>query len=247
MTRLQWIALALVALLVGILVTAPARLLLPLLPAEQVVVQGLQGSLWRGSAGAVLVRTSSGFFHLGAVDWRLSPLSLLTLSPGIHFNSEWGQQRLRGYARVSGADSLTLDDFEGQLSASLAQRFAPVAIDGPLQIQLEALAVEDGLPVSAQGRVVWENATFVSRAGPQPLGTYVLLLDSPEDGVMEGEVQTLVGPLTAEGTAELRGRSYSVTALLRSEGPLYPAIEESLMLFAVPRGDTWRVDLEAEI
>ncbi len=247
MNRLQWTGLGIVALTLALLISAPARLLLPLLPEQRVLVDGLSGSLWRGAASAVKVRTDAGYFHLGKVTWQLSPASLLTLAPGIHLDSQWGQQRVQGYIRISGSDSIEVAGVEARFPASLAQQFAPVAIAGSIQLQIEMLAIDGGLPVRAIGRVVWEEAVFASRAGPQPLGTYVLLLNSPEQGRIEGEVQTLAGPLQAEGQASLRGRAYDIDVKLRNEGPLYPAIEESLMLFAVPRGDTWQVTLAAEI
>ena len=83
-------------LLISLVLSAPARLVGLVLPGEQIVMQGFNGTLWRGFASRCLLRTESGMLHLGAVSWELGPLSLLTLSPRLTLDARWGRQRISG-------------------------------------------------------------------------------------------------------------------------------------------------------
>ncbi len=77
-SRLVWAALLALLLLVNLVVSAPARLLNLALPGQQLLLHGLAGTVWHGSAGSVMLRLPQGYLQLGAVHWSLRPLSLLT-------------------------------------------------------------------------------------------------------------------------------------------------------------------------
>jgi hypothetical protein len=63
-------AAALILLFVGALVvTAPARLLYRVVPGDQLLLRGLAGTVWQGSASGVLLRLPQGYLQLGAVQW----------------------------------------------------------------------------------------------------------------------------------------------------------------------------------
>jgi hypothetical protein len=52
---------------IALVYMTPARVLAVLLPGEQVLLQGYQGTLWRGSASRALVQVGGGYLHLGTV------------------------------------------------------------------------------------------------------------------------------------------------------------------------------------
>lgn len=243
-SRFGWgIAVALV-FLAALVVYAPARLLGLVLPAEQVVMTGFEGTLWRGGASRCLLRLPPGFLHLGSVSWSLDPASLLLLSPRLRVSSQWGSQTLNGKLRLRGAQDIDLADFDMRTSAALVQHFAPLAIDGAFSVQLEQLSVRDGLPHSARGRAVWQDAGFQSPRGRVPLGSYALDIEQPPGEVLVGEVVTLSGPLQAEGRIELRERVYAVDLLLGSDETLDSQLQDALALMAAPEGERYRISLE---
>lgn len=237
---------ALVLVFLAILIaTAPARLLNRVLPGEQIVLAGVEGTVWRGSASRCMLQLPPGYLHLGAVKWSLDPLSLLLFSPRITFASSWGGQVAEGQLRLRGQKDLDLRDLELQLDAELVQKFAPLAVDGMLSAQFEELALRDGLPYSASGRLVWQDAGFQSPRGRVPLGSYAVDVAQAPGEALLGDVITLAGALRAEGRVELRGRTYRIDVALRGDGPLDDQLNDALALMAAPQGDGYRITLES--
>lgn len=237
---------SLVLVFIAVLVaTAPARLLTYLLPGEQIVLAGVDGTVWRGSASRVMLQLPPGYLHLGAVNWSLDPLSLLLFAPRISVESAWGGQVLEGELLLRGSRDIDLKDFEMQIAADLVQKFAPLAVDGVLSAQFERLALRDGLPHSARGRLVWQDAGFQSPRGRIALGSYALDLAQEQGEALVGEVLTLGGALRAEGRVELRGRAYEIDIALRGDGPLDSELANALALMATPQGDGYRIMLQS--
>ena len=247
MSRLSLGLVAALLLLVFLLATAPARLLLAVLPEGQLQMQGVSGTLWRGSASRALVQSNAGLFQLGKVDWRLHPLSLLTFSPRLQLDSQWGQQYLRGTAVMRGSEDVDLMDVDARLPASLVRQLIPLELAGVFTLQAPELSVRDGLPVEAEGRLVWQQGGWVAPGGARPLGDYALDFSQASGGVLLGEVITLAGDLLAEGSVTLQGHDYSVNISLSGPGLEDQQLQQALQLVAVPEGDAFRVKLNGAL
>jgi hypothetical protein len=232
---------------VSLVASAPARLLGALLPGDQVTLQGFEGTLWRGSASRALVRTPAGYLHLGALDWSLHPLSLLLFAPRLTLDSAWGSQSFRGDIVLRGSGDLDLKDVEALVAADLLRQFAPVALGGNLSLQVGELLLRDALPVAGEGRLVWQGGSWQSPQGPLPLGTYVLDFRQATEQKMEGEVITISGPVTANGTVALEGIAYDIDVLVGSKRPLDPQLQQALSLIATPVGQEYRVQLQGDL
>ena len=237
------------ALLLGVslVVSAPARLLNLVLPAEQVLMQGFGGTLWRGSASRALVRAGPGYLHLGAVHWSLDPLSLLLLAPRLTLSSVWGNQVISGDLVLHGAQDIDLYDFEVVVAADLLRQFAPVAFTGSLSAQLGNLQLRNGLPHSGAGRLVWQNGGWQSPGGLLPLGTYALDFYQAPGEMLQGEVVTVSGPVAANGTVELQNRNYRVDILVSSRVAMDDQLQQALSLIAAPEPQGYRVVLNGEL
>lgn len=245
----SWVTLAgfLALLFVVVLVaSAPARLLYLFVPAEQLLLQGLSGTVWRGTASSVQVRLPQGYFHLGKVEWKLRPLSLLILAPRVAMESVWGNQTLSGDLVLRGKRDLDVRELSLQLNAALLTKFAPVALDGVFSLQLAGLRLRDGLPESADGRLVWQGAAWRSPQGLVPLGSYTMEFKQPPGEVLRGDVLTLAGPLQAMGYVELDGRRYGVDILMGSDSALESQLEQMLSLIATPEDTNYRISLDGE-
>lgn len=238
-------AILIVVLAAALLSAAPARLLALVLPADQVSLQGLDGTVWQGSASRCVLQLPQGNLHLGAIRWSLSPLSLLRLAPQVTLNSQWGAQRINGELVLRGARDVDVRQLEMEVAAQLVQRFAPLAIDGNVSLQVQQLSVRDGLPASANGRMVWQDGGFRSPRGRVPLGTYALQFEQPPGEALRGQVITLAGDLQAEGEVALSGRQYRIDVLVSSAGEFDPQLKQALSLMATPEGPNYRLRLEA--
>jgi len=232
-----------VVFLVGLIVYAPARVLLWVLPGEQVALQGVQGSLWNGRASQCVLRLPQGNFHLGSIAWSLEPSSLLLLAPKLHLNSEWGMQRLSGEVVLRGAQDFDLRDFDLSVAAELLQRFAPVLVEGVLAAQVESLSLRDGLPHEGKGRILWQQGSFRSPKGSVALGSYAVDFHQEAGEPLLGEVVTIEGPLQAAGKVSLNQRQYTVDVFVNSEAQLDPQVKQAFDLMATPVDDGYQVKL----
>jgi general secretion pathway protein N len=244
---LRWASIGalLMVLLVALFAGAPARVLPSLLPAGQVQLAGVNGTLWHGSASRALARTPMGTMQLGQVSWRLRPLSLLALSPTVEFDSQWGEQRVNGVLTVKNRNTLGLRDVEAHIDASLLRQLAPVAVDGQFSLLATRLDLRDGLPAGAEGRVLWERGAWKSPRGRVPLGSYAVDFSQADASVpLTGEVLTLDGPIPATGSVRLEGRDYQLDVRIGGDGPLDPGLAQALSLLARPVGEAFELHLE---
>jgi general secretion pathway protein N len=246
MSRLVWAAVLVLLLFVHLVASAPARLLGLVVPGGQLLMHGLAGTVWHGSASGVLLRLPQGYLHLGAVQWSLQPLSLLLLAPHLTVNSEWGNQTLAGELVLRGQRDLDVLNLEGQVAADLLRHFAPVALDGMFNAQLARLQLRNGLPYSAQGRLVWQDGGWLSPRGLVPLGSYALEFQQAPGDALQAEVITLSGPLQASGALQLQERHYQVDVLLGSEDVLDAQLQQMLSLIAVPEDADFRIGIEGD-
>ena len=247
----RWLALALLILVVvTVLMAAPARVLNHFLPSSSIVLQGISGSVWNGQAAGCLVRMPGGFMQLGQTHWTVSPLSLLLFAPRVSVNSQWGEQRLRANVTYRGADYMRASDVEARIDASLLQAFLPVSLDGTLVLTLESVEIKRGVPLSMVGRLVWEDATWLSPQGAISLGSYAV--DSRQvERELQATILTITGPLLADGLIKLSHKdetaSYELALELGSEGGMNPQLQEALSLMASPTDTGYRLVLQGQL
>lgn len=246
MSRLAWGAALVLLLSVSLLVSAPARLLNLMLSADQVVMTGFDGTLWHGSASRCLVRVGPGYLHLGEVQWSLDPLSLLLLAPRLTLGSAWGRQTIEGELVLRTQQDMDLYNLEVQVAADLLRQFAPVSLTGTLSAQVSQLQLREGLVHSGSGRLVWQSGAWQAPRGPVPLGTYALDFATAEEGMLQGQVVTIAGPVEAAGDVQLQGRAYQLDIMISSQGELEEQLQQALSLIAAPEAQGYRAKLNAE-
>jgi general secretion pathway protein N len=222
-------------------------LLLYVVPANEVIMQGFSGTLWRGQANRVLVATGSGYIQLGRVHWSLNPLSALTLSPSGRLDSEWGKQKLSTDLQITGSQSVEFEHLDGLFSVQLLRAFLPLSVGGDITVQLEHLKLESGLPRQVVGTVVWQDAVWESARGVVPLGNYALELEQAPGAALNGEVITVTGAVAASGEVTLAGDNYSVDISVKADPDLNEQLREALSLIAqtVPGG--YRVKFDGKL
>lgn len=243
--NVRWWLAGLVLLLIAVAASAPARLLAAVLPPG-IIMEGFDGTLWSGRAARAQVLVNNKAFALGAVQWRLAPLSLFSLTPRLSVESVWGDQQLAGDIVLRGTDSLLLRDASGSIDARVTRNLAPLYVGGRFRFDIAAMEIRDARPVSMAGQLVWQDALWTSRQGDVPLGTYVLKLDG-DDGVLAGDVLTLSGPLQVRGPVRLEGRRYKVDLALTGPATQNDGLQDSLRLMAVPVDTGYALALEGEL
>ncbi len=223
--------LALGAYGVFMLVTAPARVVVPdlvgVLPAS-LRVADIRGTIWDGRL-ALFVSTSSGADPLSRVRFRFTPLTLIEGRAGydLHFaGAVHGRMRVAAGRKVRVFSDLAVTAPAGTLAALIpaAQDFGPGG-----DLTLHARRLVWGPHPSGQGTLTWEQAALVS-APVNPLGSYAAHF------VLTGQalsyrVHTLTGPLRVTGrgryrlaagdlsfTGDVRGRGLRLGGLVQNMG-----------------------------
>jgi general secretion pathway protein N len=236
-----------ILLLVCLIAAAPARLLLYVLPANEVVMQGFGGTLWRGQANRVLVAAGSGYIQLGRVQWSINPFSVFTLSPSGRLNSKWGKQQLSTDLKVTGSQSVEFEHFDGLFSMQLIRAFLPLSVGGDIAVQLERLTLEEGSPTQVAGSVVWRDAIWESARGIVPLGSYALELEQALESDLNGEVITITGAVAASGKVALAGENYSIDISIKADPDLNEQLSEALSLIAQAVAGGYRIKFDGKL
>lgn len=199
----MYILLALLVYGLFLLVTAPARFVVPYverdLPPSLRVVD-VRGTVWSGHL-RLLVRAATGFRTLSRVgfDFSILPLVQGRLAYVLHFSGP-----LRGRTRAAlGTQTAELSDVNVAADVTTLSAFVPAAQDfgpsGTLEVKSPRLLW--GPKPAGQGELVWENAALVS-APVNPLGSYEAQF------VLHGmslhyRLQTLRGRLTVRGRGQI--------------------------------------------
>ena len=241
MKRFGWlIALGILALLLFVLATLPAGVAAGRLEKLGVQATAFSGSIWRGRAEGLAWRNAP----IGALDWSISPLSLL-----------------RG--RVAGHAVLVRDDgkFESDFSASFGGdlQLAGTAFDLPVAA-LSALPL--GIPKGWQGRARGRFDEIVVTGGwpetvrgsldmddlvaPPPRSTnvggfHVVMPHPKATGVaslpehLSAQVTDKQGPFSVEGQLSVaKDRSFLFEGMLAARGEVPEAMRHSLEILGPP-------------
>ena len=233
-------------LLLILLVTVPARLLAFVLPADRIHLSGYSGTLWNGAAAQAALSIGPDWISLGSIQWSLSPLSLLMLSPRIELHSEWGRQRLEMDMRVSPGGALRVYRLDSRFPASLVRQWLPVQLRGDISLSVQDLALAGKTLKSGSGKLTWQRAYWIGNNSGQNLGDYLLEFRVGESGRLTAEISTLGGPVQAAGTLSVQGRSYSVDVRLGSREGFGMEIGSALQLMAAPVDDGYHLKFESK-
>ena len=219
-----------VTVLIGLIVQFPARIAYHAFVPDSVRLTGISGSIWRGQAA----EGQLGSLYVSDIAWSVRPLALLTgrLAVDLSLNPAGGFVETR--ASVSLAGNAELTNVEGGITIAALQGLIPMpGIEGNLRLQLEELAVSDGLPVSATGTV--EVFGLVVRGlSPTPIGDFRAQLAST-DGAVSGSLEDLSGVLDIAGSLRISpDRSYVLEGLVAPRPTAAESIVSQLRLLGSP-------------
>jgi len=230
--------------------TAPASLLVALLKpiAPQLELQIPEGGFWRGRAGAAFWHNNDQRFALGAVEWQLSPWSLLWLHPGAHITANYGQQFIDANVRLSPLGAVQLRDVRAALPVAALAHWLPMPADGLLGLKLARVEIarRDPQVRELQGEASWQQAAWQWSSRWVALGDYSCQLEMKESArihvVLQGQ-----GALAASGeaTVNLKDKDYALQLLLSPAASLPQEFRDGLGLFLGGQRDAqghWQIN-----
>ena len=234
------------ALVIALLVTrAPASLLGNALPPA-VNVTGLAGTVWKGEAAYVEIPLQAKPFALGRTSWTLNPMGLF-FGDVIRLRSDWGSQTVDVSVSPALNGSFDVNDAQLRIDLGWLRQLLPFYVGGQLKADLASLTfTSDGRPTTANGRVVWENATWRAVGGDVSLGSYAVDVTTSDAGI-RATIITLKGALEVDGSVTIVGDSYRVMANLSGPAARNEAFQQAIALLAVPNGSGYRIELSGTL
>jgi general secretion pathway protein N len=234
MKRWAWLG-ALVGVLMGLVVAAPAAWLAPLLgqaSAGRIQLLGVRGSLWDGS-GQLVLRDGAAGSSVAVLPtplaWSLRPhTGGLSLSVSSDCCTEGGLRAELGRA-VDGWGVRIADGASRWPTALMAGLGAPwntVGLQGMASLRTQGLSVEWSADTwQMRGSAVLEATDLASSLSTlRPLGSYRLRLDSGPAGSVLVQVETLSGPLRMTAGGDWKGQRLH----LRGEASAEAGAEDAL-------------------
>ena len=192
------------------LTSLPASTVGLFLPKEKLSLELFHGTIWNGGAMRSSIRTSQGPFKLGHLEWTLSPVSWLAMSPKIRFQTNWGGQSFSGIWKIGFSKRMELIDSRGLIDVSVLNRLFPLSVDGILEWDLDNFfySFEDKL-IGGEGRLEWRGAKTFVDGRAFPLGSYSADLVQVSKEKTTIELLTVKGPVSITGILSIDQGGYS--------------------------------------
>ena len=151
--RSAWLAGAL-ALLIALVVIAPAALIPHVVSSPHLRLESTQGTIWRGGADTFLDNQ-----HIGVLSWRVKPLDLIKGKLTVDLLLE------RDGVSINGVSTSKTDSHEISLNGIIGSQFVniytldyDIRLSGELTLDDITLRIDDENRVeSVTGRVTWDG------------------------------------------------------------------------------------------
>ncbi len=211
------------------------RLVKAVAPQAPLILKGVQGTLWSGSASEALVAGQV----LSSLEWEIKPLWLLLGRVQMHLGMRQGQSYFYGDVGRSLGNDIHLANVEANLVLAdlrVLSTVIPVQLSGALSLNLQELDFENRLVSAAQGVIAWQDAGLASMQNMN-FGNLRIELQNAADGVT-GKLSDSGGPLQAEGTLQLADTgSYQFNGAFLARDSAQSGLAQSLRFLGQPGAD----------
>jgi general secretion pathway protein N len=222
--RARLIVAGLATLILGLVISFPARIAYGWFSPPAVALAGISGSVWKG-------RSSEGTvagIYLTDLQWRFRPSALVKGEAAFAFSAKPVSGLLDGEVGVGIGGSLRLSDVTARLPVSALQRFDALSgIEGDIRADIDRIDFADGIPVHATG-VIDVVSLVVRPLAASTLGDFRATVETAGD-VLRGNVEDLAGVVDVSGTIELTpDRNFSFVGLIAARPDAPSAVHDEL-------------------
>jgi len=216
--RWSWLAVGVCAYLVFALATFPAGTAVHLFAPPPVALNGIQGTVWSGSAASGTI----GGLPVQDVRWHFRPLTLLTGRVGANLEARLADGFLSTGITAS-TSRIQFNDLRGGTSLATIASMVPLSgMRGQASVALSSLEIENGWPAHIVGELklaALQVAPFIPNGRSNslvPLGDYTVTFgEAPARSVAARFVDN-GGPLEVAGTLAVNpAREYTFDALIK--------------------------------
>jgi general secretion pathway protein N len=207
-----------------LITTFPARVAYNWFAPPDIVLTGVEGSVWNGVASEGVAAGA----YIKKLEWSVEPKTLLTGKLSFKLSAEPGAGKINANVTVGLNNSLVLTDLIGTLPLDIVhQAFQQEGIRGDLSLNFEKVVVENGLPVDVSGNVTVANF-YEPGLSASKIGDFKAEFQS-ENGNIIGSIDDISGILNVEGTITLSpNRSYSIIGNVAARPNAPPSVNQRL-------------------
>ena len=208
----------------GLVVMFPARVAYDAFAPPALRLSGVTGTVWDGTA----VSGAAGGIYLDNLRWSFVLTSLLRGRLGFDVTVAPAGGFLDGRIEIGPGGTLVFSGLDASLSIAALQGLIPApGIEGNVRLQFDALRVENGLPVAADGTI--DVAGLLVRGlSPAPLGDFRAQIAS-SDRAISGSVEDINAVLDIAGSLRIGAdRTYVLEGLVAPTPQTPAAVVEQL-------------------
>ena len=237
MRALRLVLLGLAAFLVGLVALFPAAPVVDRLRPElgPVALEGVSGRAFSGAVARARSTDDLLPLEFSNVTWRLAPTALPG-GGGARVGFEGYGGRGDGLVRRTWGGDVLVEDFRMDARAEALEPLLPAPIaefDGRLDVELDELALVDGLLARVDGTFRWTDAVLERPAGVR-FGDVAVTV-APAGDVHEGSIAASGGDVDASGTFTLAPNGdYTLDVLATPTASAPPAVLDALGRAARP-------------
>jgi hypothetical protein len=203
----------------------------------QVNIQGINGTLWSGSAQRI---TLSSRYVIDDVSWSFCTWRLLTAEACINLDASYQNKPVQGQLGIGITGDLIARDLSIETDAQSLGDLArlPVGeLSGLISIHLESVNwIQEHIP-SAVGKIQWKNAT-ITVVETASLGDVAITLTESDDFPLTAIISNKGGHITLSGETHISDDgSYNLELKLTPNNTTSKNLRASLEMFAEQQND----------
>jgi len=202
------IAVGILTLILGLIVTLPARLAVHWFAPSEVAISDIKGSAWSGRVG----EASVAGIYLRDVQWDFSPLQLFMGVLSYRVSATPVSGFIETDVSVGFSGAVTLSDLRASLPLDLfAEAVGIRGLQGSGSFQFDRVKIVDGLAVVADGTLQVANLV-VPMVGHDSLGGYKVEFFTQNNGI-SASIEDNDGVVDLAGSLQIRAdRSFEFIA-----------------------------------
>ena len=208
------VLLAVSIFIVSLAVTFPARLAAGWASQRIPVIhlEGVNGTLWRGSAELAAVQLRGKWLSLGRLQWQLSPAALLLAQVQLQVDAIAEDREISGTA-IAGLDGdILLREALVLSNAALISPWLPAGlnIEGESSLRIRHFLWSKGVR-EVDASLGWQNSQVKIRGGALAFGNLAADLSRDEAGYLLAALEDFGGPLEVQGTLWYGGGAFGAS------------------------------------
>lgn len=178
----------------------PASFIYQYVPHENIQLQGLSGTIWKGEADEVISKKLT----LNNVTWSFNPLeSLTSFSLKTDIAIQDPELTAKGLVGINIAQTISLDNTQFETTGAFISKMQKIAkLSGDIKGNITHFTLAKGELPELDATYQWKQGVLTAPIRIQPAGDYAISI-SPSDNGLNAKISSNDAPLVLSGTANI--------------------------------------------